>query len=40
MRRLNCPSGVVRASFGMYNTCEDVNRLAEALEYAVKVFEK
>jgi cysteine desulfurase/selenocysteine lyase len=40
MRRLNCPSGVVRASFGMYNTCEDVDRLAEALEYAVKVFKK
>lgn len=38
MRRLNCKAGVVRASFGLYNTCEDVDRLAAAIRTALKIF--
>lgn len=38
MRRLKCNSGVVRASFGLYNTCEDVDRLVEALKNAQSLF--
>ena len=40
MRRLACKGGVVRASFGIYNTTQDVDRLAEALQSAINVFEK
>ena len=38
MRRMKCNSGVVRASFGLYNTCEDVDRLVEALKNALTLF--
>ena len=40
MRRLQCQSGVVRASFGLYNTCEDVDRLVEALKHVLTVFKR
>ena len=40
MKRLHYPSGLVRASFGLYNTREDVDRLISALEHAVKVFKR
>ena len=38
MRRIKCNGGVVRASFGLYNTCEDVDRLVEALHNVLTVF--
>ena len=38
MRRLGCNAGVVRASFGLYNTCEDVDRLVEALRKVSTLF--
>ena len=38
MRRLKYNGGVVRASFGLYNTCEDVDRLVKALYNVLKVF--
>ncbi len=38
MRRIKCNSGVVRASFGLYNTCEDIDRLVEALHNVLTVF--
>ena len=38
MRRLKCNGGAVRASFGLYNTCEDVDRLVEALKNALSLF--
>ncbi|MBP5190985.1 MAG: cysteine desulfurase [Opitutales bacterium] len=38
MHRLQYPGGVVRASFGLYNTCEEVDRLAQALEKVFTVF--
>ena len=38
MRRLKCSGGAVRASFGLYNTCEDVDRLVEALKNALSLF--
>jgi cysteine desulfurase/selenocysteine lyase len=40
MKRLNYPSGLVRASFGLYNTHEDIDRLILALDRAVMVFKK
>ena len=40
MKRLHYPSGLVRASFGLYNTCEDVDRLVQALDRAITVFKK
>ncbi|MDR0755701.1 MAG: cysteine desulfurase [Puniceicoccales bacterium] len=38
MHRLGCRGGVVRASLGIYNTFEDVDRLAEAIYSALTVF--
>ena len=38
MQRLNCKGGVVRASFGLYNTCEEVDQLVKALEHVLKIF--
>lgn len=38
MRRLNCPSGAVRISLGLYNTCKDIDKLAEALHNVTTVF--
>jgi cysteine desulfurase/selenocysteine lyase len=38
MHRLGCKGGVVRASFGIYNTFEDVDRLAEAIHSVLTVF--
>ena len=38
MRRLKCSGGAVRASFGLYNTCEDVDRLVEALKNTLSLF--
>lgn len=38
MRRLGCKGGVVRASFGVYNTCEEVDLLIKALENVFKIF--
>jgi selenocysteine lyase/cysteine desulfurase len=40
MKRLNYPSGLVRASFGLYNTREDVDRLVVALKRAVEIFKR
>ena len=40
MKRLGYPGGLVRASFGLYNTREDVDRLVSALERAVEVFKR
>jgi cysteine desulfurase/selenocysteine lyase len=37
MRRFGIP-GTVRASFGMYNTRDEVDRLVEGLAEASKVF--
>lgn len=38
MRRLECKSGVIRASFGLYNTCKDVDSLIDALKSVFKIF--
>ncbi|MDR0647254.1 MAG: cysteine desulfurase [Puniceicoccales bacterium] len=38
MHRLGCRGGVVRVSLGMYNTFEDIDRLAEAIDVALTVF--
>jgi len=38
MRRLRCPVGVVRVSFGIYNTCSDVDRLIGALHHVLTIF--
>lgn len=41
IRRLQCLNGgVLRASFGIYNTCEDVDRLAQSIEQTLKFFRK
>ena len=37
MRRLNIP-GTVRASFGLYNTCEEIDALVQALQRVSRMF--
>ena len=38
MKKFSCRGGVVRASFGIYNTLSDVDKLIITLKKAIKVF--